>query len=212
MFEATYYEIRYRLGQSTVGLIPLGSVKNQGPHLPAGSASILASYYSMKIAEALQPYVFRTGEIQYGVGGGLISLKPEALNMLLVNLAEELSKLGFKKIVLLNTDSANDPFLKEFIGKHPVKDVSILQLNVWEHYPDLQTLKGEPKAGSGGAYLTSQLMFIDRSLVKEDRIKYADSSMGVEGDVSKASVEAGEAITAMTTRVLVEKVEELMRK
>lgn len=212
MFEATYYEIRYRLGQSTVGLIPLGSVKNQGPHLPAGSASILASYYSAKISEALQPYVFRTGEIQYGVGGGLISLKPEALNMLLVNLVEELSKLGFKKIVLLNTDSANDLFLKEFIGKHPVKDTNILQLNVWEYYPDVQALEGEPKAGSGGAYLTSQLMFIDRSLVKEDRIKYADSSMGVEGNASKASVEAGEAITAKTTRTLVEKVEELLRK
>lgn len=212
MFESTYYEIRYRLGQSTVGLIPLGSVKNQGPHLPAGSASILASYYSMKIAEALQPYVFRTGEISYGVGGGLISLKPEVLNMLLVNLVDELSKLGFKKIILLNTDPVNDPSLKEFVGKHPVKDTNILQLNVWEHYPDVQVLEGEPKAGSGSAYLTSQLMFIDKSLVREDRIKYADSSMGVEGDASKASLEAGETIATQTIRVLVEKVEELMRK
>lgn len=212
MFESTYYEIRYRLGQSTVGLIPLGSVKNQGPHLPAGSASILANYYSVKIAESLQPYVFRTGEIQYGVGGGLISLKAEVLSTLLVNLVEELSKLGFKKIILLNTDPANDAFLKEFIGKYPVKDIKILQLNVWEHYPDVASLEGEPKAGAGGAYLTSQLMFIDRSLVKEDRIKYADSSMGVEGNASKASLEAGEAIVTQTIRVLVEKTEELMRK
>lgn len=212
MFEATYYEIRYRLGQSTVALIPMGSVRNQGPHLPAGSASILASYYSKKIAEALYPYVFQIGKIQYGIGGGLISLKPEVLNSFLLNLVEELSKIGFKKTVLLNTEPANDELLKEFVEKHPVKDMDFLQLNVWDNYPNVQAFENEPKAGSGGAYLTSQILFIDGSLVREDRIKYAGPSMGVEGNASKGSAEAGEAIVSQTTRTLTEKVEEFIRK
>ncbi len=212
MFKSTYYEIKYRLGQSTVGLIPLGAVRNQGPHLPAGSALILANYYSSKIVESLHPYVFPVDRIPYGVGSGLISLKPEVLSALIVSLLEELSKLGLKKVVLLNTDVLNDSLLKELVGKPPVKNMNLLQLNVWEHYPDVQALEGEPKAGSGGAYLTSQLLFIDRSLVKEDRIKYADSSMGVEGNASKASLEAGETVASQTVRTLIEKVEEFMRK
>lgn len=212
MFESTYYEIRYRLGQSAVGLIPLGSVRNQGPHLPAGSASILAGYYSSKIAESLHPYVFPIEITPYGVGSGLISLKPEVLSALTINLIEEFSKLGLKKVVLLNTDALNDHFLKDLISKRPVKTVELLQLNVWEHYPDVQALKDEPKAGSGGAYLTSQLLYIDKKLVKEDRIKYANSSMGIEGDASKASFEAGESIVSQTIRTLIEKVEEFMRK
>ncbi|NHV98270.1 MAG: creatininase family protein [Thaumarchaeota archaeon] len=212
MFESTYYETKYRLGQSRVGLIPLGSVKNQGPHLPAGSSSILVNYYCEKIAGSLHPYVFQIDATPYGVGGGLISLKPEVLTMFLVNLMEELSKLGLKKIVLLNADASNDSLLKELLNKHPVKNVELLQLNLWEHYPDVQALEGEPKAGSGGAYLTSQLLYIDRSLVKEDRIKYAGPSMGVEGDASKASLEAGETIVSQTVRTLVEKVEEFLRK
>lgn len=212
MFESTYYEIRYRLGQATVGLVALGSVRNQGPHLPAGSLAILASYYSSKIAGSLHPYVFYIDMAPYGVGSGLISLKPEVLTMLVLNLVEELSKLGLKKVVLLNADASNDPILKELLAKHPVKNVELLQLNIWENYPDVQALEGEPKAGSGGAYLTSQLLYIDRSLVKEDRIKYAGPSMGVEGDASKASVEAGETIVSQTVRTLIEKVEEFMRK
>jgi len=212
MFESTYYEIRYRLGQSTVGLIPLGSVRNQGPHLPAGSASILANYYSSKIAGSLHPYVFPIDMAPYGVGSGLISLKPEVLSALMTSLVEELSKLGLKKVVLLNADASNEAFIKELVGKHPVKNVELLQLNIWENYPDVQALEGEPKAGSGGAYLTSQLLHMDRSLVKEDRIKYAGPSMGVEGDASKASLEAGEAIVSQTLRTLIEKVEEFMRK
>jgi len=211
MFEQTYYEMRRSLGQSLVGLIPLGSVRNQGPHLPAGAASLIASYYSLKVSESLQPYVFPVSEIPYGVEG-MISLKPDVLSTLLVNVLESLSNLGLKKIVLLNADPANDALLKELVGRKPVKNVELLHLNIWEAYPDVQLLEGEPKNGSGGAYLTSQLLFINRVLVREDRMKYADSSMGVEGDVSKASVEAGEAITSQTTRRLIEKIEEFMRK
>lgn len=211
MFEHTYYELRHRLGQSLVGLVPLGSIKNQGPHLPANTASLIASYYSLKIAESLQPYVFTIGEIPYGIDG-MVSLKPEVLSALLTSILENLSKLGLKKIVLLNADPVNDAFLKELVSKKPVKDVELLQLNIWENYPDVQLLEGEPKSGSGGAYLTSQMLFINRSLVREDRVKYADSSMGVEGNVHKASVEIGEAITSQTTRTLIEKVEEFMRK
>jgi creatinine amidohydrolase len=211
MLKQTYYEIRHMLGQSLIGLIPMGSVRNQGPHLPAGAASIIASYYSLKVSEALQPYVFTIGEIHYGVEG-MLSLKPDVLNSFLANILENLSKLGLKKIVLLNADPVNDAFIKELISKKPVKDVEILQLNIWEKYPDIQSLEGEPKSGSGGAYLTSQILFINGSLVREDRVKYADSSMGVEGNVSKASVEAGEAITSQTIRNLVEKIEEFMRK
>ncbi|MCS7138631.1 MAG: creatininase family protein [Crenarchaeota archaeon] len=211
MFEQTYYEIRHRLGQSLIGLIPLGSVKNHGPHLPANATSLIASHYSLKVSESLQPYVFNIGEIPYGVEG-IISLKPEVLNVLLTNILENLSKLGLKKIVLLNADPINDAFLKEFVSKKPIKDVELLQLNIWENYPDIQSLEGEPKGGSGGAYLTSQLLFIDRGLVREDRMKYADSSMGVEGNVSKARVEIGEIILSQTTRALIEKIEEFMRK
>jgi creatinine amidohydrolase/Fe(II)-dependent formamide hydrolase-like protein len=211
MLESTYYEIKHRLGQSLIGLIPIGSIRNQGPHLPAGSASIIAGYYSLKVSEALQPYIFHIREIQYGVEG-IFSLRVDVLSAFFINLSENLSNLGLKKVVLLNADPVNDAFLKELVSKKPVKDVDLLQINIWEEYPDVQALEGEPKNGSGGAYLTSQLLFINRSLVREDRMKYADSSMGVEGDVSKASIEAGEAITTQTIRALVEKVEEFMRK
>ncbi|MGQ9479541.1 MAG: creatininase family protein [Thermoproteota archaeon] len=212
MFESTYYEIKYRLGQATVGLIPIGSTRNQGPHLPAGSAAILSSYYSSKIAESLHPYVFPLETIPYGSGEGLVSLKPELLEMFLTNLLEALSKLGFKKVVILNSDLLNDPPLKNFVSKNPVKGIMLLQLNTWEYYPDVNALEGESKTASGGAYLTSQLMFIQRSLVKEDRMRYAAPDMGVEGDVSKSSVEAGESIVTQAIRRLTEKVEELMRK
>lgn len=99
-----------RSGRSLV-ILPVGVVEEHGAHLPLGSDSFAAEAY----AAATAPHLEQSGyeviiapTVPYGVARaaidfpGTLSLEPETLKSLIVEIGCSLAKHGLKRLVILN--------------------------------------------------------------------------------------------------------------
>ncbi|HET8562863.1 MAG TPA: creatininase family protein, partial [Candidatus Binatia bacterium] len=99
-----------RSGDSLV-ILPIGVVEQHGAHLPLGLDSFAAEAY----AEAAAPHLEQEGyrvivapTISYGVARaaisfpGTLSLEPETLKSLVLDIGRSLAKHGFDRLVILN--------------------------------------------------------------------------------------------------------------
>jgi len=97
-------------GRSLV-ILPVGVVEEHGAHLPLGLDSFAAEVY----AEATAPHLEETGyevvvapTVSYGVAQaainfpGTLSLEPETLRSLVIDIGRSLAKHGLKRLVFLN--------------------------------------------------------------------------------------------------------------
>ena len=102
-----------RLGESGSGLtiLPVGVVEEHGAHLPLGVDSFAAEVY----AEAAAPHLEEAGyevvmapTISYGVARaaidfpGTLSLEPETLKSMVVDIGRSLARHGLNRLVILN--------------------------------------------------------------------------------------------------------------
>lgn len=106
--------------QETEGLcvIPIGCFEMHGEHLPVGTDSIQAEAI-VKMASELEPMcvfpTFRFGDVSGLVNWkGAVCLKPHLMMDLLENLCSEISRNGFKKILIANHHGGNVPLLNFF--------------------------------------------------------------------------------------------------
>src|SRR5688500_5365494 len=102
-----------RLSKSgrTVIVVPIGSVEEHGPHLPLGLDTFAAEVYAEEIAPHLEQQGFEVilePSIYYGVAQqalgfpGTLTVKPDTLTSLLIDVGSSLSSHGFKRLVMLN--------------------------------------------------------------------------------------------------------------
>jgi creatinine amidohydrolase len=92
-------------------LLPIGVVEEHGPHLPLGLDSLAAEAYAAAAAPHLEDAGYRVivaPTISYGVARaaidfpGTLSLEPETLTAMIVQIGRSLARHGFKRQVLLN--------------------------------------------------------------------------------------------------------------
>ena len=99
-----------RSGRALV-ILPVGSVEEHGAHLPLGLDTLAAEAY----AEAAAPYLEEKGyavvlapAISYGVARqafdfpGTLTLEPDTLRALVIDIGRSLSRHGMKYLVILN--------------------------------------------------------------------------------------------------------------
>src|SRR5687767_11892141 len=102
-----------RLAESGRALtfLPVGVVEEHGAHLPLGLDSFAAEVYSASAAPHLEEAGYEVviaPTIGYGVARaaidfpGTLSLEPETLKCLVVDIGRSLAKHGFKRQVILN--------------------------------------------------------------------------------------------------------------
>ncbi len=102
-----------RLGQSGKALVilPVGVVEEHGAHLPLGLDSFAAEIYAASAAPHLEQNGYEVvvaPTISYGVARaaidfpGTLSLEPETLRSMIVDIGTSLARHGLKRLVVLN--------------------------------------------------------------------------------------------------------------
>jgi creatinine amidohydrolase len=118
-----------------LAILPIGSVEQHGPHLPAGTDTFAAEVVADALAERLGgvyvPFV------PYGVTPlhrgrpGTVSLRPDTFEGLLRDVGSELLDGGFRAIVLVNWHEGNNASLdrvaSELQGSHPGSTLIVAQ-------------------------------------------------------------------------------------
>jgi creatinine amidohydrolase len=129
MAHCTWKEVEELGPERTPVLIPVGATENYGPHLPLGSDHIYAEAVALAVAERAGGLVAPTLPFGYShyfqKFPGTITLKPETLKGLVIEVIECLSGQGFRTFLLVNTHMGNVPTLehaaREAMDRLPVR-------------------------------------------------------------------------------------------
>lgn len=117
--ELTWEEARDAAAAGAVALVPVGSTEAHGPHLPLGTDVIIAAEVAARAADRLEARGRRAvifpalayGVTEFAAGfTGTVSLRPETLRALVVDLARSLAGQGFGPVVLVNHHLEPDHF------------------------------------------------------------------------------------------------------
>lgn len=222
--ELTASEFKEALEKSNrTCILPLGVIEKHGTHLPLGTDMYTARRVAEEIVKVVPvvvfPYYFFGQIAEARHCPGTIAIRPDLLYSLLEEVCSEISRNGFKKIILLDAHGGNRDFLHYFIfstlyGKRDYAVYSIRLLPTPEGLDELRQMMGVKDLGShAGNDETSRIMAIRPDLVKMDRIEkeglvtygklnhlketytavnwYADHPTHFAGDPSHACVEAG---------------------
>jgi creatinine amidohydrolase len=179
-----------RSGRSLV-ILPVGVVEEHGAHLPLGLDSFAAEVY----AEAVAPHLEEQGyevviapTISYGVARaaidfpGTLSLEPETLRSLVVDIGRSLARHGLNRLVILNghrdlghmqaLDEARAKLVADNTGQilcvgftiDPVLTAACYR----EGIGDLSRSLRPDREGHGGEWETSLALHAFPELVKQD--------------------------------------------
>ncbi|HDI00926.1 MAG TPA: creatininase family protein [Candidatus Bathyarchaeota archaeon] len=178
MAEMTWEEVADFLREHDVVVVPVGSCEQHGPHLPLDTDTYDALWISLRAAEEAGCALVAP-PITYGVSyhhmayPGTVSISPETLMRIAIEVAESLIKHGFRKIVFENGHGGNAPALnaaaQAIRARHP--DVLVVVDNVGL-VPDLiEELVETPYDAHSGEFETSTSLANRPELVRMDRIR-----------------------------------------
>jgi len=117
--ELTREGAKNKFKRQNLAIIPVGSVEQHGPHLPLDTDTYDAYYLAKEAAKRVKgekPIVLPP--IYYGVSYhhmkfvGTISISPNTLQALIVEISRSLKRYGVKKILIVNGHGGNEPALR----------------------------------------------------------------------------------------------------
>ncbi len=208
-----------------VCLLPIGILEKHGPHLPLGSDILGCRQVSSQAAEKEYCVVFPMyyfGQINEARHQpGTIAYSNEIIWNLLQETCNELSRNGFKKIIIVNGHGGNNDFLHYFCMSqlHSVKDYSLILFQASEDSAMMKKIASMRYTTTGGhadEVETAMIMSIRPDLVKmnlattqsganQERLEvipfqytgiwwYARYPNHYAGDGSKSTVELGKTV------------------
>ncbi|HLR69213.1 creatininase family protein [Virgibacillus sp. MSJ-26] len=111
------YEIKEKIDESEIAILPVGAVEAHGPHLPLGTDNLLAERLAEKLAERVNGFVLPT--LSYGQVWSLrnfpgsINISNESMIGFLVDIGKSLHNQGFTTFAMVNGHLGNGTALKE---------------------------------------------------------------------------------------------------
>ena len=225
---------------SGVCLLTIGILEKHGPHLPLGTDIFECRKVATTAAEKEYCVVFPTyyaGQINEARHQpGTIAYSPDLIWKMLQETCDELSRNGFKKIIIVNGHGGNNDFLHYFCMSqlHSPKDYVLVFFQPKENEDAAKKIKALRQTTTGGhadEMETSMMRYIRPDLVKvyqagtqsgknQARLAeipfqytgiwwYAQYPNHYAGDATKSSVELGKLITDTEADQLVELVKKL---
>lgn len=234
--EMTWPMVKKALGEGyrTV-IVPVGSIEQHGPHLPTGTDAFAGDAFGLRVAEklgkALVAPTIRPGCSEHHMDfPGTITISPETLIRVLIDVCDSLDRHGFENIILIPTHGGNfapvatatqiiAPKLKANLIA--LTDLGGLISKMNEAMAEFG-VSAEASGAHSGAAETSLMMAYKPELVREGEetvgymgpltSKYvragfkAVTPTGVFGDATKASRQAGDRIIELVTEMYVENI------
>lgn len=208
--------------EDAVVVLPMGSLEKHGPHLPLGTDGLVAYEVALKASMRepciVLPPLFYTHVAAMRQFPGAINIREDILLNLLENIFEEVSRNGFKKILILNGHGGNIDLLKLFARRRLTRktDYSLYILaEPWIFQQKiLSEVKESEEIGHAGEIETSQILYLYPKLCRMERAKPAKTRPkplngmpvitpvdwvvycpeGYVGDPTKATREKGEKL------------------
>lgn len=218
--ELTWDELKGLIASgTTTAIIATAGTEQKGPHMVTGEHKYVLEHTTQRIARALGNAVVAP-IITYVPEGswenprghmskpGTITLPEDRFVELLLHAARSLRAGGFRNLVLIGDSGGNQSGMRaaadqlnaewkgtgakaHFIGDYYAKSVADMR-----SYLGGLGFSGDAIGNHAGMLDTSELMFVNPSLVRRDRLApgggFPDS--GVSGDPTKATAAIGEAL------------------
>jgi creatinine amidohydrolase len=192
-----------------LAILPVGVVEEHGAHLPLGLDSFAAEVY----AEAVAPHLEEKGyevvvapTIPYGVARaaidfpGTLSLEPQTLKSLVVDVGRSLARHGFDRLVILNghRDLSHMKALEDASGRLMEEKTARVLCVGFTSDPDLTAAcyrDGVPqlsrsvrpdREGHGGEWETSLALHAFPDLVKQDIVQGLEPNFDYDVDAFRA--------------------------
>lgn len=113
----TWKEVEAARDRETVVLIPIGTTEQNGSIAPLSSDTLVADEVARKVAEATGSLV--APPVHFGYSPpfihhpGTISLRPETLRALILDILDNLVSNGFKRLIMVNCHIFNEPPMEQ---------------------------------------------------------------------------------------------------
>jgi creatinine amidohydrolase len=178
--DMTWAEFRDRLPEAPVVLLPMGAQEEQGPNAPMGDF-VLAERIADAVARragAIMAPVLPYGDSEFfRTLPGCMSLRPETLVSVVVDLCASLLDHGLTHLVILNGQTSNAPSLETATRRLKAKyGLMIPCIHLWRVFPNERWQKLLPpdatgvRTGHGGDPITSMYLHYFPELVRADLI------------------------------------------
>ncbi|WP_405057543.1 creatininase family protein [Kribbella sp. NBC_01505] len=156
-------------------ILPIGATEQHGPHLATGTDWILAEAVTKQAAQlvhdrAARPLVLAP-TLPYGASdhhlpfGGTLSLTPETLLAVLLDLTRSLAASGGRRLLLVNGHGGNIGICHAAAAAASSRyDVNVAHLDYWQLARDTGDT---PVPGHAGIFETALVLAQDEALVAE---------------------------------------------
>jgi creatinine amidohydrolase len=131
-------EIRQAAEANGVTILPTGAVEQHGPHLPLDTDSYTAFVVSVRAAQRIAEFpVLVLPPVWWGLSPywmifpGTITLRPEVLLELIVDIGTSVAQHGFRRMVIVNGHGGNDGLIQAAAVKASSGRFQVAALSYW---------------------------------------------------------------------------------
>lgn len=194
MEEMNWEEFDEMKKEIKTGLFPLGSVEQEGPHLPLGLDTIVAREIAIRVAQKLPVFVLPALSIGYSRwhGGfpGTLNVGISTFTQMLREICGDLVEQGVNRLVFISPHLGNETPILEVANELRKKSLArIAMFNLWGICSEMsKDIKGlvETKFSHAGEIMTSVMLFlhpefVDMQKARKDSLKSPMPNITQEG-------------------------------
>ncbi|MHB8619835.1 MAG: creatininase family protein [Chloroflexota bacterium] len=163
-----------------MALLPIGAVEQHGPHLPLDTDCYTAFEICARAAERVEAFpVLVLPPIWWGLSPywmrlpGTITIRPEILMGLVVDVCGSVGRHGFRKILVVNGHGGNSGLLEATAATCSTPALRVATISYWSLVPDVMQRVSERdggRIGHAGELETSVQLHLQPSLVDLDAV------------------------------------------
>ena len=201
--EMTRLEIEEAQSRNCVVLMPLGSIEQHGPHLSVDVDAYLSSEMAKRAAQIVDdilvtPPIWSGYSPEHKGMPGVLYVRLETIQNLLLDLCHSIADQGFERIILLNGHGGNSAMMravaKEFLRTHGISIACADLSSFGSKELAAARVSGPGGVGHAGERETSLHLYLRPELVDMELApteywheKFGNLSPFVRGDVSDLS-------------------------